>query len=110
MLRRGLSIVLPRIYPSPLQTLPLVLNNTGSLQCTRAFSQDLASSSSSWTSVILEEFGRDEKQAAASVAALPEEVRLKLLRAITKDMAAPGSVKYLSTLLRHADRILEEIL
>ena len=99
MLRRAVFALLPECCPIPVLT--QVVTNLESQR--RAFCQTSSSRSSSLASVILDEFRRDPNQAAASIAALPEAVRVEMLQALTKDMATPGSVKYISTLLRDAD-------
>lgn len=101
MIRRALSVILREGLPAT--TFPQVVDSLRHHGVKRAFCNSSSAQSSSLASVISEEFRRDADKASADIAALPETLRMKVLHALTQDMESPGNVKYISTLLRHAD-------
>eukprot|EP00892_Ulva_mutabilis_P008577 jgi/Ulvmu1/6091/UM027_0069.1 len=107
MLRRAAGVLWPQSGAIPM-LLPQVVARTGPQQ--RSYCQASPPPSTSFTSLIIAEFQRDPEQAAASVAALPEAVRAKMLQAIAREMAAPGSVRYISNLLQQSDHNQDGVL
>lgn len=105
MLRRALHVLLPE---GQIAALPQVVPSLSFLKS--GLCKASTPHASTLTSSITEEFTRNPEQAAASIGALPDAVRAKVLHAITGDLAAPGNVKYISTLLRNADQNQDGVL
>jgi hypothetical protein len=69
-------------------------------QCSGQVTQD---ASVPLTESLEAEFARDAEVAAATIAALPEEHRTRILHKMSNHLAPPGSVRYLNTLFREVD-------